>query len=608
MLFTLQPQKGHTLSILFILLLITASPVFSQNAISISDQIEAYSARRDTAIDFYANRISPDSLHKGGYIDIAAKIYRNIDMPWVEARLDSLMADPRGDMFWMYPFITVTCIGQDKLSPAYQKKMRDMWRTYTPFRGDTENHWAMYYTAMYLITQMYPDEPGETWFNGKSSDENFAEAEDYLLEWMNIATTIGQGEYDSPDYLGVYVVPMIQLYAWAKDPAMQRRAEMMLEYILADFAVENLHGLYTGAHSRTYPVQALEQWKVTSTNIAWLLFGNTPNRQTGYAAIIGMSGYRPSPILYHIATDRSTPYIHKEKKRTRHRMRFSDVKNAPVYKYTMMRPEYSLGSSQGGLLQPIQQHTWDLTWTTPDPRGKHNTFFSIHPYSSPIELGMYFAEHLGPITELVVRSKTTYDSHDKWTGGSPYEQVFQHKDAIITLFNIPKGQKFQHTDVFFSKDLSIREEDKSGWIFARGGDAFIAWYSLEKTKWIEEKGGDMRLQSSQLKNGGILQAAPAGNFESFAAFKAAVNKLALKTTTKPVPHVSFTTLEGDKLEFSWDGDAKVNGHVIDFEKWKLFEGPFLNADVNSKKLEITYGTLQRTLDFNTLTITDRINK
>jgi len=37
-----------------------------------------------------------------------------------------------------------------------KQKMRDLWRTYTPYRGDTENHWAMYYTALYLITQIYP--------------------------------------------------------------------------------------------------------------------------------------------------------------------------------------------------------------------------------------------------------------------------------------------------------------------------------------------------------------------------------------------------------------------------------------------------------------------
>jgi hypothetical protein len=127
--------------------------------------------------------------------------------------------------------------------------------------------------------------------------------------------------------------------------------------------------------------------------------------------MLAVSGYTPPEILHHIATDRSKPYTQKEKKRTRHRIRNSDLKNAPVYKATHMRPEYSLGFSQGGLLQPIQQQTWSLIWSVDNPNDEtHNTFFGLHPYSSPLEGTMYFAEQWDTITEFIVRSKTEYDS------------------------------------------------------------------------------------------------------------------------------------------------------------------------------------------------------
>lgn len=285
-----------------------------------AEQIEAYDSRRDSLIDFYANRFPDTDRSRGGYIDIAAKFFRNKDLEWILARLDTLMENPRGDMFWMYQCLTVIYLGGNKLPDAYKQRMRELWRTYTPYRGDTENHWLLYYTALYLITQKYPGEAGEGWFNGKSSQENFDTARDYLLHWMELTTTIGQGEYDSPDYFGVFIVPMAQLYAWAEDPAMKQRATMMLEYLIADFAVENLNGLYVGAHSRTYPRRVKEQWFAPSSSFAWLLFGNTPFLARGEAAILAMSGYQPSEILYHIGTDRSTPYVHKERKRTRHRI------------------------------------------------------------------------------------------------------------------------------------------------------------------------------------------------------------------------------------------------------------------------------------------------
>ena len=51
---------------------------------------------------------------------------------------------------------------------------------------------------------------------------------------------------------------------------------------------------------------------------------------------------------------------------------------------------------------------------------------------------------------------------------------------------------------------------------------------------------------------------------------------------------------------------KVNGMPVDYAAWKLFSGPFLNAEKGSRMLTLTHGKLQRVLDFNALTITDRV--
>jgi hypothetical protein len=563
------------------------------------DLSESYNARRDSLISIYAEQ------KRGGYIQIAASLYANENVDWALAKLDTLMQKPSGDMFWMYPFISVTYAGRNVLPPTVKKQMRELWKTYTPYRGDTENHWAMYYTALYLINQMYPDEPGSNWYTGKSSQENFKEAEEYLISWMDITTTIGQGEFDSPDYFGVYIVPMAQLYAYAKNPKMKQRAAMMLDFLIADFAVENLDGLYLGGHSRTYPVQVLNQWQTTSTAFSWLLFGNTPFKARGEALILAISGYEPSEILFHIATDRTKPYIHKELKRTRHRIRFSDVKNAPVYKYTFIRKEYGIGSLQGGLLQPIQQHTWDVTWAIADPREGFNTLFTVHPYSSGKELGMYFPEELKLMTDAVVKSKNSYDSQDKWTSASPFEQVFQSEDALIVLYKIPEGTRFPHISGVFPKSLLKRDVDGSGWIFCQGGESYIAYFPLANYEWIEEE-HNWRLHSESLQNGAVVQAAPMSNYNSYKSFKKEILSLDLETKTKPNPFVRFTTLSDSLMEFTYNQTPLLNKKPVDYENWKLFNGPFLFAEKNSKKLEIRYKSLHRLLDFNTLSIREWI--
>ena len=564
------------------------------------DLSETFRARKDSLINFYAD------IKKGGYIEIAACLYRNKNLDWALAKLDTLVQNPHGDMFWMYPFITVTYAGRNVLPPKVKKQMRELWQTYRPYRGDTENHWAMYYTALYLITQMYPNEPGSSWYNGKSSEENHQEAEDYLISWIDLTTTIGQGEFDSPTYFGVYIVPMAQLFAYAKDPAMKQRAAMMLDYLIADFAAENLNGLYLGGHSRTYPVPLLNKWKTSAAAISWLLFGNTPFRPCGEAFVLAISGYEPPEILYHIATDRSQPYVHKELKRTRHRIRYSDLKNAPVYKYIYMRKEYGMGSLQGGLLQPIQQHTWDITWAIKDPTQGFNTLFTVHPYSSGKELGMYFPEEIKLMTKAVTKSKSFYDSPDKWISASPFEQVFQCEDALIVLYNIPGGTRFSHISGFFPKSLKKRDIDKSGWIFCHGGDAYIAYYPLADYRWIEEE-NNWRLHSDRLKNGAVVQAAPISKFKSFKKFKKKILSLDLETKTNPNPSVKFTTLHDSLMEFTYDKIPLLNKKLVNYDNWKLFDGPFLYAEKNSKKLEIRYRSLHRLLDFNTLSIKEWID-
>ena len=111
--------------------------------------------------------------------------------------------NPKGDMFWMFPVIGTYLNGKDLMAPEVKAAVRNAWKTYAPYRGDTENHWAMYYASLYLAAEQWPNLPGSEWYNGKSSDENRNEAKEYLIHWIKVTTTIGQGEFDSPDYFQI---------------------------------------------------------------------------------------------------------------------------------------------------------------------------------------------------------------------------------------------------------------------------------------------------------------------------------------------------------------------------------------------------------------------
>ena len=312
-------------------------------------------------------------------------------------------------------------------------------------------------------------------------------------------------------------------------------------------------------------------------------------------------------VIYRIAADREGPYLHKELKRTRERWRYSQERFFRVYKTTYMSKDYAVDSDQGGLLQPIQQHSWDVTWAVDDPRGVHNTIFSLNPHWSTEEMQMYFTEYPDFMPEAVTKQgKPTYMAEDTFLGGSPYEQIYQQDDAVIVLYDIPPDAHHEHVNGFFSKDLARLEEDESGWIFVQGGNAYIAYFPLAPHEWKALENGGKRLYSPHRKNGTIVQAASADEFESWAAFKDTIKKLPLEFFTDSTPEARFTTLRGRQVVCVYGETPKVDGKSVDYASWPLFESRYLNAEPHSRQLRMTHGQLERVLDFETLTIRDRV--
>lgn len=619
--------QAFTLSVLLIgNVAISRSETPPSLPLSDGEMALGYQARKAEIISAYVNRIDPADLERGGLHDVAVNFAQGTNLEWARVRLKALTAKPTGAMFWMYPMALVMKAGAPNLNDEDWAVIREAWRTYFPYRGDTENHWLMYYASLYLAAEQWPDLPGSEWYNGKSSAENRAEAKEYLMETFQITSAYGRGEYDSPNYIDPYVSAMTLLASWCRDPELRLQAEMMLTYDLLDFAVENLNGVYGGAHSRIYPKHAVQPSLAASTALAWLLWGQGEMQLNGSSLLVSLSGYTPPAILQRIATDREKAYVHRELKRTRWRMRHKGADaikiaghdTVPVYKYSYVDPDYLLGSSQGGLLQPIQQQTWSMIWHEDKPLGKANTFFALHPYYSELEGTMYFGADWDTVVDLIARSKVDYNSPDKLMSGSPHEQIVQHESAVIGLYDIPEGTRFPHINTFFSRDLTNRVEDPSGWIFAQGGPAYIAyrpfvsgewrptdwtgllaggagaWISSGHTEWGT---GHQVYVSEAPQNGYVTQIASVDDFESFAAFQAAVKALPLTFNLSPTATATFTTLDGATVTATYGETPTINGEAVDYANWPLFDGPFAQSARGSNRLIMLHDHTSQVLDF-----------
>lgn len=594
-------------ALLFLLAMILAHPGLERLKAQISLTPQAqFKQRCQRLIDVVSQE------RDRGFFTVTAKFVTGKDKDFALAMLDSLTTDESiGGMFYSYAAIGTYLKLRDQLPDSLRRKIRQAFRERTMYRGDTENHWVMYYTGVYLAAQTWPNEDRSQWFNGKSSAENFKEAKEWLNRWMNISATIGQGEFDSPTYFITFITPVLTLYEFAKDPLMKRKAQMTADLLFADFAVEHLGGNYCGGHSRDYPNDIANPLSAPSALWAWLYFGEPrmelwqesqyrPRNRGGWETVFGaMSSYRLPEIIYHIATDRAKAYVHTETKRVRNVIRFGLEKNPPVYKYTYMTQNYALGSLQGGILQPIQQHTWDVTYLSDKP---NNTIFTLHPFYSGKELAMFFPEEQKFLSDEVDRYHIVYTNPNKWNSSSPYEQTFQHKNTIVVLYNIDKDAKHPHIDGFFPKNLDERNEDRSGWIFCRAGSVYVAVFPLKPYQWIEED-VDWRWRSSELKNGIVAEVGSSGEDSSFEKFKNRIAKSrpALKESDKTLT-VQYRTRWGDLMRFTFGGERQLNGKNVTFAANRLFDGPFIQSERGSGVVRMTHGGDARELDFNKVTI------
>ena len=380
---------------------------------------------------------------------VAAKLRTGRDTALAWRQLDSLLDAPTGDMFWTYPATAFYFYCNDLLDDSLKSRFRQVWKSWTPYRGDTENHFLMYYETLYLMAQEWPGLPGSEWFNGKSSAENYREAEEYLDHWIDETVTLGQTEWDSPRYFYFYVLPLLTLYDHADDPRMRKRAGMMLEYLLADYAVDYLDGRYVGAHSRDGDGSVIDPLNAEARSWSDFYWEDSLSLILPDLAFGAMSEFRSPGIIRDIAHDRDSSFTSYELKRSRAKMRYSEEIFTPVYRTTWISSRCAIGSIQGGLQQPIQQHSWDITFSG---AGENGTIFGLHPYASGYELGMFFPEEPELMEAGILGSKASYGSPDKWVGGSPFEEIRQHGRSLFAHYVIPEGTRFGHVDIYVPKN------------------------------------------------------------------------------------------------------------------------------------------------------------
>lgn len=514
--------------------------------------------------------------------------------------------------FQILPAMLLLCRWEDRLQPETVDLIRRFFTQGILERGNTENHWMMFYAGNLLAAERFADEP--VFWHGHSPEAMKAEATRWILGTIERTARLGHHEYDSPGYHAEHVTPLVGLYEHAQDDHLRAQVEKVLTLLVADMALEYYKGSWAGSHSREGYRQNTWTYVGPIQTTQYLYFGgeafDASRHLQGFSIPVAAASYRPPAIFAHMAWDRSKPHVVKKSKAPRTIFRHVNRDVSPVRKYTYMSPSFALGSAQVGLSAPagpIDLVSWDLTWHG----DKHEAKIGCnHPYVD----GGRFSAFLNPLPQDARRSvgggKPYLQRPDRLFGASPFEQMMQHEGTAIVLYQIPEDDENPFVNVYLPK--LVNWVSQGAWILGDLGDFYVALRPIGNYAWehIRESANDSimvsegglidnwLLQIHNVNAGLVLEAieaSDAGDFDTFCNRRVEND---VDVSGWPVNNrVRVETTLGAKLEMVYNGAHTVNGEAMDYSAWPLYDAPTAHGELNTGNVVFRYGGDEVNVDF-----------
>ncbi len=135
----------------------------------------------------------------------------------------------------------------------------------------TENHYILFTSAAYLSGQMFPNEVFSN--SGQTGRQKVELNRGRILRWLDLRFHSGFSEWLSHVYYDEDLAALLALYDFAADEEVRSKAEMVLDLLLLDMALNSFKGVFGSTHGRAY--ENTRKWASNegTTDTSKLLFG-----------------------------------------------------------------------------------------------------------------------------------------------------------------------------------------------------------------------------------------------------------------------------------------------------------------------------------------------
>ncbi|MHC4503378.1 MAG: hypothetical protein ACYTFI_08745 [Planctomycetota bacterium] len=173
-----------------------------------------------------------------------------------------------------------------KPKPGWGPDARNSW---VDIRS-TENLFLMRVTSVYLMAE-------ET-----GSRETAAKYKRIILNYTRSLYRLSMGEWDSENYHGHSMAPLVNLYDFAEDPEVKMAAKACLDWVFAVGAVKYYRGGFNGPTKRDY--NHAQPFGGSAPNMLWVMFGDCPRANEHWESDevhLVTTAYRPPVAVMKLA-------------------------------------------------------------------------------------------------------------------------------------------------------------------------------------------------------------------------------------------------------------------------------------------------------------------
>jgi len=413
----------------------------------------------------------------------------------------------------------------------------------------TENHYILFTSAAYLAGQLYPDEIFTN--SGETGRQKVELNRERILRWLDLRFRTGFSEWLSHVYYDEDLTALLSLHDFAQDDEIRRKAEMVIDLLLLDMALNSFKGVFGSTHGRAY--ENTKKWASNegTTDTMKLLFG-----MGVYSAFDNMSApafalseYRVPPAIEAIAQDVNTAYEHRQRmgikldEMEKWGMHPDNFEDGMLY---LTLEAYLHPRTIANMLKMFDKCNWwensflsdfkpyrGLLRTLNAVRGLpllarllkrdvcRNTReeVNIYTYKTPdymLSTAQDYRKSYGGDQQHIWQATlgpdavcfTTHPAKiegvtpNYWAGSGLLPRAAQYKNLTIVIYNIEKIPALyvpiRHffTHAWLPKDKFDEVVEKDGWIFARKDDGYLALRSQNPYFWNTESDDSRRRTKS----------------------------------------------------------------------------------------------------------------